>query len=399
MQISTKRRHPNPPRVWHASPFRRVAAGAALLSAALPATAQSETPDQVYAIRRSQNEVVAHIGEVTRNELSGVTMVIEGSEKEFDAVDVVRVTFGDVPTSYSQALTDRARGDWENAANRFRIAATDADARDFVQASARLMAGRCLLQWGATDPVHFQEAADELATFLTDAPNNREVPYAETLRARSLWLSGDPAAAALLYESVFDKGVAETEGYTIDRALDAGMNAGRALLAAEDTLGAQETFDELQAALDARLATFDGSDDRRRELEALRAEARLAEGFRELVGGNPKSARVFFQGELSRADDDAPAALRFACELGLAEADFAEGEYREAQLRFAKVAALDHTNRDRVARALLRQAQCAQELADGDWKPQAKAWLTVLTQEYGDTPWAQAGRALSATLN
>lgn len=382
--------------------WRRSLAGcSALLAGALPGLAQSDTPDQVYALRRSRNEVVTHLGVVTRNELGGIALTTtDGSEKTFDAGEVVRVTFGDVPTAYSQAQTDMARADWENAAKRFRYAATDSDTRAVVAASARLLAGTCLLRLGASDPAHFQEAASEFETFLTDHPNNRQVPEAEVQRARALWLSGDPAAAATLFRSVFDKGTAAepAPGYGSDQALRAGMSAGRALLAAGDSLGAKDAFDVLQAALDARLAAFDGSDDERRALEALRAEARLGEGFRELIGGNPKSARTFFQGELSRADASSPPELRFACELGLAEADFAESKLREAQLRFARVAALDHTNRDRVARALLRQAQCAKQLADPEWKSQASAWVGVLIQEYGDTPWARPGREFSATL-
>jgi TolA-binding protein len=87
-------------------------------------------------------------------------------------------------------------------------------------------------------------------------------------------------------------------------------------------------------------------------------------------------------------------ALRFGATLGLAEALLAEGKAREAQFLFARISALDYTDRDRVARALVRMAEAAKALADPDYKKQAQAWLGDVLERFGDTPWAARAREL-----
>ena len=71
---------------------------------------------------------------------------------------------------------------------------------------------------------------------------------------------------------------------------------------------------------------------------------------------------------------------------------------REAQLNFSRVSSLDHTDRDRVARALFRLAESTKELADPGSPGTIRAWLETVTTEYGDTPWAGPARKLLETL-
>ena len=363
-------------------------------------TAQASVPDQVFVLRRSSNEVVSFSGVLTRNDMSGVELQEGSKTSEWDASDVRRVVLGDLPPSYRDGQTLFARGDWENAAARFKIAATDAAARPIVQASARLLAGQSLLRWGALDPVHFGEARSEFDTFLAEHPENREVPLAQRLRARAAWLSGDPAAAGAGYREVFEKlsGTSAAPGYDALECVAAGVQAGRALLAAEDTLAAREVFTQVDSAASALISELEAAPNPAQAgalatLQNLRGVARVGQdGFAELVGGNLQSAKNYFADKVQNVGPTTPPAERFAALLGLARAELAEGKLRDAEFRFAQVAALDYTDRDRVAEALVGQAECAQKIGGPDAAAESKALLALVLEQYGETPAALLAR-------
>jgi hypothetical protein len=67
-------------------------------------------------------------------------------------------------------------------------------------------------------------------------------------------------------------------------------------------------------------------------------------------------------------------------------------------LNFAKVSSIDHTDRDRVARALFRLAESTRELSDPGSAGTVRTWLETVTTDYGDTPWAGPARKLLETL-
>jgi TolA-binding protein len=73
----------------------------------------------------------------------------------------------------------------------------------------------------------------------------------------------------------------------------------------------------------------------------------------------------------------------------------AEGNARAAQLEFAQVSALDHTNEQRAARALLGLAESALALGA---KNDAKTWLEALQAQHGDTPAVLKAQELQKTL-
>ena len=120
--------------------------------------------------------------------------------------------------------------------------------------------------------------------------------------------------------------------------------------------------------------------------------ARLGEGFCLLAKGSTSQARTFFQGQLTNASKSS--SQRFGARLGLAQALFADGRFREAQIEFAQVSAIDHTDRDRVARALVGLAECSQQLSDSTGRQQAKSWLQTVKDQYGDTPSALRAQEL-----
>jgi tetratricopeptide (TPR) repeat protein len=344
-------------------------------------------------------------GTVTTNGLDKVVMSIAGEDEDYRSELVERITWGDVPPSYRDGRTYFDRGLFADAAAQFRLAAGDAGTRELVKADARLLAAESLLRWGASEPIHFSEAAEEAARFEKDNPSNRDLPRARVLHARASWLAGDTETAAEIYRAVYGEwqGDSGSPGYEREFCLEAGLQAARVLLAAKDTLGARELFTSIDATVGSALAGLEATDPASRRLTAIQDEALLGEGFAELAAGNFRQALTFFEGKVNpkangntRSGSDT---LRFGATLGLGEALFEAGRVREAQMNFARVAALDHTDRDHSARALLRLAECTQKLVDPDYQANACAWCSTVVDQYGDTPWAAPARELKTKLN
>jgi tetratricopeptide (TPR) repeat protein len=308
---------------------------------------------------------------------------------------VLRITWGDVPTSFRDGMLYLDREEFANAAGSFRQAAADGEARELVRAAARLHAAEALLALGASEPAHFSEAADEAARFLADFPDNREVPAAQMLHARALLLAGQPAEAAAAYRVVHDKlaGGEAPSGYDRAECFRAGLLAAQALLAppAPDTLGARELFSALAATLGPIVAGGDDSPEMRTLRDVL-DEATLGEGFAELAAGNAQTALTFFQNQERALAPDSSDTLRYCVLLGLGESLLADVKPREAQLALAQVSALDHSSPDRVARALLRQAEAGVLLSDP--RESIQPLLQTIDRSYGDTPWAAQARSM-----
>ena len=98
------------------------------------------------------------------------------------------------------------------------------------------------------------------------------------------------------------------------------------------------------------------------------------EGFVLIASKQNRQAITFFESLLGSAGKT-DSALRFACYLGLAEAQVAEKKFRSAQLYFCRVSSLDHTDRDRVARALYHLAESTRELSDPNSAGTVRTWL------------------------
>lgn len=396
------------------APRRLVLLGAALavLSAALPQSAlalaspvpvapRQGKPDQVYVWNARRAEIQIRSGTVSENSLSQVVVSdSSGKEQKSQSADVRRVTFGSVPTSYADGVTYLERDDFENAVAKFRLAATDSEAREVVQADARYKATLALIGWGANDASRFTEAAQEADRFLSAFPNNRNVPDVRTLKARATHLTGNAAAAAAEYRAVFDEGKAGTEGYRFLICARAGLEAGHCLLeAGGDTLAAREVFSDLDSAIAQALSDLEETAPERKELMDLQARAQLGEGYVLLAtASQARQAKLFFEGRKSAARD-ANSALRFGVGMGLALAEQSAGEHQKARLAFLEVASLEPRNRDRIARALVGAAQCFIELKDTtEWSSEARKRLEEVASRYGDTPSARVARELLEKL-
>ncbi len=379
-----------------------VVLGLVLPSALAPPAKAQETvkPDQVLARNRRTGAVAPVSGVVTENGLDKVVVTINDKSKDYDSELVVRVVFGNVPPAYRDGTLYFDRGDYENAAAKFRLAAGDASARDVVKASARLRAAEALMRQGAADAAAFGEAATDAATFLADYPLNREVPAARMLQARATHLASNPAGAGELYRTLFREAEGETPttGYDWHTCLLAGLRAAHCYLEAKDTQSARELFAALDSTLLRVLGGLDPDDAQRGPLTSVQARSRLGEGFALLAAGQGSQAMNFFRGQIASAGQSASPSLRFGAHLGLGEALLAEHKYREAQIEFATVSSIDHTDRDRAARALTGMAECAIKLADANSRTDARAWLQIVIDQYGDTPSVRKGQELLQSL-
>lgn len=359
--------------------------------------AQGERPDQVTMVGRgARARIETQSGTVTSMGLDRIEIdKTEGGSSAIDSSRIVRVTFGTVPPSYRDGRQYMTRGDYENAAAQFRIAAGDASAREVVQARARLLAGESLLRWGATDPVRLAEAAEELNRFIGDHGDNLELPKAQALRARALLLLSDGKAAGELYRSIFQKLDAGTPapGYNAMGCLRAGLAAGRAFFDAGDSLAGREILQQLDSACDAVIGQMSPDDSDRTEATNIQGEAQLGPAYADLAGGNTRQALTTFEGNLRRADPSSPATY-YGSAMGKGLCHQAEGEMRAAQLEFAKVAALDYIDRDRVAQAYVSWCECANILADEGYLEAVQQRLQIVVEQYGDTPAAATARAM-----
>ena len=370
-------------------PPRAVAALLAVFALALAPSADAQgggvRPDQVFRFMPRTGTVTKLIGTVKENSLTRVRVELADKEQDIDSADVRRIVWGDVPNTFRDGLAFADRGDWENAVQRFRAAAGDQETRAVVRAAARHEAAEALLRWGSDDPNRFSECAGECEVFLADHPDDRGVPRARWLQARATWLSGDAAKASALFQALYDEGSGDTAtpGYDRTRCLEAGLQAARSALEASDTSTARTLFSALQTAFGQASAAAGDDAELRARLDRFAGEAEVGEGFCLLAGGQAGQAQSFFEGRLRGARD---AGTRFASTLGLAEAYRAGGDLRRAQIQFATVSALDYSDRDRRAQALVGLADVTVQLGGAGATAEAQVWLDEVKELYGDTP-------------
>ncbi|MCY3002360.1 MAG: hypothetical protein NTV21_11200 [Planctomycetota bacterium] len=237
------------------------------------------------------------------------------------------------------------RGAWGDAIKSYRVAASDASARDVVKAAAKHLLAHALLMGGAEDPTRFTEAANEAQEFLASYATSLDVPQVRMLHARALWLAGKPA--------------------------EAGAGPLAAGAAAEDA--------------------------NKPLLQAISDEAALGAGYVDLAAGQSKQALTFFSARFNQLRGDTPSSARFAILLGYGEALLAEGKAREAALQLAKVVGLD-ADRDRALRATVKMAEAYTKLSDADSRAQACARIKDVLTNGGDSPAAVRARQLAKEL-
>jgi TolA-binding protein len=333
-------------------------------------------------------------GIILENTLKQTVIQVGDKTRTTESSAVTSVSFGTVPPAFSEGVAYFERRDFETAAARFQVAATDASASEAVKAAARFRAGESWMQAGATAASAFTSAADQLERLKSDFPEARVLPRATLYLGRAKWLGGDAKGCADLLRALFQE--REKPGYGANVCYRAGVFASQAYTAAGDTKTAKTVLDAVLPALASSLASLDDSDELRFELGNIEADALLGEGFCLLADGKTSQAKNFFRSKLSATSKSE--ALQFGARLGLGEALLAGGDTREAQIEFSMVSALDHTSNDRVARALIGLTECALKLPDSDSRQNAKLWLQSIIDQFGDTPSVLRAKELSKSL-
>ncbi len=353
-----------------------------LLCVVLPQTLLAQAKDKVSHYNARTERVATETGTIEANGLDGLTIKIdEDTTRKVDANAIMRIVWGDVPSSFNDGNTYWKRGDHASALTQFRLAASDAEARTPVRAAARMRAIDCLMKLGATDAARFQEALDEAGRYITDHPNGYDLPKALQAKARTLRLTGKAKEAADTYNGLFEKGRAKAEGYPSLLCFESGLQAGWAALDGADTGQARTFFTATQTAIEAALPDAMPADSSL--LESWAASASVGEGFCLLKSGDSRGARSFFERKLSSTT--LAASGSYAAMLGLGEALLASGDAAEAHIHLARVSALDPSGRDRTARALLGLAKCYQAFGDPKSDTQASILLAKIKGAYGDT--------------
>lgn len=382
-------------------PRRGLAAGLAfaLLSLAAPARAQQARPDQVLARDERTGNTQSYTGTVTENKLGGVVVELrDGSKKKVAAHLVESVTLGDVPETYREGLALLERGDAQNAAAKLKLAAGDEEARPVVRAAARLRAAEALLIHGARDPSVYPDADAAATLFIEDHAENREVPRARFVRAKAQLLAGNTAKAAEEFRSLYRDvaGSTPTPGYTLAGCYAAGLRAADAYLMQKETLAAREIYQSIQASLPGAIAGLGEGSPETAKLQLLLVEARLGEGFVLLQSGSASQARAFFEEQLSAAGTNA--AQRYGARLGLGCTGLAEEQWRRAQVELAAVSAVDYTDPERPARALVGLAEAALNLPDSDARNHARVWIEAVLQNHPESIWVRRAHELEAKI-
>lgn len=365
-------------------------------AATAPGSSQDEPskPDQVFV--RGRGEAVKPIaGTILEHKLGGITIKTSSREQKIEPERVVRVQLGDVPQAMLDGRAYTNRGQFGAAADSYKLAAGQADARDVVRAAARLACAEAYIEHGAQDPSAFGLAREQAERFLTDWPDDLDVPKARAALARATLLEGDAAKAGELYAALYREapGGKPNPGYDVRLCMQAGVDAMRAYLLAGDTLKLREIGSSLGRELDAAYTSAGDDEALQRELDEMRQVTRLTEGLAMLAGGNAEGARSFFEGILGQASSNPPA-LNFGARLGLAQALLRLDRAREAQLEFARVSALDYTDRYRTAQAMVGLAECAAKLPDKDAASRIKTLAQAVLDNYGDTISARRAREL-----
>ncbi|MDF1837414.1 MAG: hypothetical protein P1V35_06085 [Planctomycetota bacterium] len=356
---------------------------ASLLCVTLPQALLAQAKDKVTHYNDRNERVVTEAGMIEASGLDGLTIKIDDeTTRKVDANAVMRIVWGEVPSSFTDGDTYWKRQDYASALTQYRLAASDGDARTAVQAAARMRSIECLMKLGASDAGRFTEAMDEAGRYISDHSTGFDLARATQAKARALWLTGKPQEASDLYNGLFEKGSAKAAGYPSMLCYESGLQAAWSALDAADTGKARTYFTATQTAIEGALG--DAIPTQAPQLQSWAATASIGEGFCLLKSGDSRGARSFFEGKQSSSTLDASGV--FAATLGLGEALLAAGEAAEAQVHLARVSALDPSGRDRTARALLGLAKCMKALGDPKAETQASILLAKVKGAYGDTP-------------
>jgi hypothetical protein len=361
---------------------------------------QAARTDQLFLLDAKGTGAVSTLrGKVIKATLAEVVIDVDGKERAIPSDRVVRFVLADLPVAFEQGKQLLANGDFENAANSFKLAAADSAASPVAKVLAGAQALEAQILQAAKTGGDFAAVASDAARFISANADSLQLPAMRLLEARALWLNGEAGEAAKRLAAVFAeaKSASASPGYDLVECYRAGWNGLLAYVDAGDLAGARQMAKGLDSGLPSALAELAAEDPRRARLEGLAQLVSLGEGFVLLAEKKASLAKTFFKGAVEGAGP-ADLVLRTAGLVGLGQSQQAAGEVREARLSFARAFATGADLPEFLALALLGQAECTLKMAGTGAKEQARRWLTSLASQYGDCPAARRGAELAKGL-
>lgn len=371
------------------APLRALTCAAVLFGASNLAFGQGKT-DTVYRLNPRSGKTIPILGTVTEDGLERLT-IKDGEDKEtkVDSSEVLQVVWGSTPIAFGDGKTYQKRSKWEDAIKSYRDAAADGSARGPVKAAARLLSLQAMMAWGESEPARFADAVGEADRFISEFSDSRHFPLVRSLKARAAWLSGDTAAARDGYNALFEAGKDGATGYSPVLMANAALSAGHAAVAAGDPSGARTLYTSAEAAFRAVSSSDDPTIDAAAKASAKGGAevAALGESFSKVARGDFSGAKS----ALERAvDKNETTAGKAAARLALGQAHLGLDEHYDAMVHFGWVSAMDHTNADRRAAALLGLADASLKSSPETGAAAAKSALERIMSEYGGTTSAAA---------
>lgn len=369
-----------------------------LAAAPAPLVLQEGRADQLF-MRDAKGAVSTLSGKIKSASLSEVVIEVEGKERSVPSDRVVRFVLGELPEAYAQGKQLLANGDFENAANSFRLAAADSSASKVAAALAGAQALEAQFKQAVKAGAGFDAVASDAGRYLSAHADSLELPAVRALEARALWQNGEAGEAAKRLAALFGEaqGAKANPGYDLVECYRAGWSSLLAHLEAGNVAEARKLAKALDSGAPGALAELEATDPRRGRLEKLVQLISLGEGFVLLADKNATQAKNFFKGAVGNAEA-ADLDLQTAALVGLGQSQQAIGEHREARLNFARAYATGADLPDFLAKALLGQAECTLQMAGTGAKEQARRWLTSLANNYGGYPAARRGAELAKGL-
>ena len=368
------------------APVRPALARAVLLLVSLAFATPAFAQGRITVLNRERKPSVQSGVVILSETLSSVKIRRGESERSYDTVDVVEVTYGPGSAAYEAGLKALAANDLSNAESLFAQAAKDATP-PWVAAQALLRQAEASSRRGTARLPQAREALDE---FLRRFPEHRLLPRALLDKARCAQASGDAVAADGAASQVVQ--LAKDGKVTPDWTVRAHLALADLRLESGDAKAAGTAYAAAAQAADAAAAAFAQRPDLQPVVAELALAARTGTASCMLAAGDVGGARSYYTQLASEGRGNA--ALEAAAANGLAECDFGDkARLKDAQLGFAKVAVTAFAVPGERARALYFLGRCAEELGRQDAEPNGRQKATSYYQEvidrYPGSRWAR----------
>ncbi|MEW6741124.1 MAG: tetratricopeptide repeat protein [Planctomycetota bacterium] len=312
-----------------------------------------------------------------------------GPEQTIEASKVAAIEYDDTPAAYTEAVSALAQGNYENAIATFKLAAQQKTKHDWVKEYAALGTAQALKRWAGTQKSRYADAIAAYKAFTKDYPKSRFYAEAQFDLGECESLSGSLEAAVKTFDTLREWAFNERIGVELEiKALDAIADAYLANAKASE---ARAAFNRVGSFATAQAEK--AKDDLLKALLRGYAErASLKEGEILLLERKYPEAERFFEkllNDASLAPDVRAAGLN-----GIGECQFAQSDYKKAQLSFARARVIYFNEKVQAAKATYFLGKCA--LALGDREPdgpsRAREYFTEVVERFPNTEWAAKAR-------